>query len=70
MSFFCQYKVNINTFNVQNASPTDYSIVKHTNVHKCTWSNYASVYFDLGLLIKALEIFWAKPMEYAMYLSM
>ena len=31
-------------------------------MHKCTCSNVISAYFDMYLLIKALEITWSKPM--------
>ena len=31
-------------------------------MHKCTCSLFTSAYFDMGLLMKVLEITWAKPM--------
>ena len=50
-----------------NASSTDYSTVDTTLKRMQTCINvlgriYASAYFDLGLLMKALEITSAKPM--------
>ena len=38
-------------------------------MHKCTCSLFTSAYFDMGLLMKVLEITWAKHV-YAIYLSM
>ena len=73
MSFFLQYEVNINAFNVAinpiiMFSPTDYSSYNTTLKGMRTCINvlvqffFTSAYFDMGLLMKAFEITWAKPM--------
>ena len=67
MSFSLQYKVNINAFNVAInpliMSPQQIiAVIIMQTCKNVLVQIYTSAYFDIGLLMKALEITWAKPM--------